>query len=121
MVSGIAADALGARRIGDIAFEVATRTGVESVMVDDDDSVRARRLLWNEYRTVVDYGATTAVAALTSGLVCRASLRGNALAADVGLHARKAHELDDKDLETLFDGFRTSVIPPRSGRLTVRV
>jgi threonine dehydratase len=56
MVSGIAADALGARRIGDIAFEVATRTGVESVVVDDDHSVRARRLLWNEYRTVVDSG-----------------------------------------------------------------
>lgn len=35
-------------------------------------------------------------------LVCRASLRGNALKADVALHARKAHELDDRELETLF-------------------
>lgn len=35
-------------------------------------------------------------------LVCRASLRGNALKADVALHARKAQDLDDQDLETLF-------------------
>lgn len=35
-------------------------------------------------------------------LVCRASLRGNALKADVALHARKAHELDDVELEQLF-------------------
>lgn len=35
-------------------------------------------------------------------LVCRASLRGNSLKADVALHARKAHELDDAELEQLF-------------------
>jgi collagen type III alpha len=35
-------------------------------------------------------------------LGCRASLRGNALKADVALHARKSHELDDSDLERLF-------------------
>lgn len=35
-------------------------------------------------------------------LVCRASLRGNSLKADVALHARKAHELDDVELEQLF-------------------
>ena len=37
------------------------------------------------------------------GLVCRASLRGNALKADVALHARKAQEMDDRELEMLFD------------------
>lgn len=35
-------------------------------------------------------------------LVCRASLRGNSLKADVALHARKAHEMDDAELEHLF-------------------
>jgi hypothetical protein len=35
-------------------------------------------------------------------LTCRASLRGNALKADVALHARKAHEFDDQELEMLF-------------------
>ena len=40
-------------------------------------------------------------------LVCRASLRGNSLKADVALHARKAHELDDLELEKLFATDRT--------------
>jgi threonine dehydratase len=66
-VSGIAADSLGARRIGDIAYEVATRTGVQSVLVGDDDIVQARRLLWDAYRIAVEHGAATALAALTSG------------------------------------------------------
>jgi collagen type III alpha len=35
-------------------------------------------------------------------LICRASLRGNSLKADVALHARKAHEMDDAELEYLF-------------------
>lgn len=66
-VSGVAADSLGARRIGDIALDVATRTGVRSVLVDDGDIVRARRTLWEEHRTVVEHGAATALAALTTG------------------------------------------------------
>lgn len=66
-VGGIAADSLGARRVGDIAFEVATRAGVLSVLVGDEDIIRARRLLWDEYRILVEYGAATALAGLTSG------------------------------------------------------
>lgn len=66
-VSGVAADSLGARRLGDIAYAVATRTGVRSVLVDDDDIVQARRHLWSEYRIAVEHGAATAFAALTSG------------------------------------------------------
>lgn len=66
-VSGIAADSLGARRLGDTAYAVATRTGVEPVLVDDEDIVRARQLLWDEYRIVVEHGAAAAMAAVTSG------------------------------------------------------
>jgi threonine dehydratase len=66
-VSGIAADSLGARRVGDIAYAVATRTGVASVLVTDDDIVQARRLLWDQYRILVEYGAAAALAALTTG------------------------------------------------------
>lgn len=66
-VSGIAADSLGARRLGDIGFEVATRTGVRSVLVTDDDLRAARALLWSRWRVVVEYGAAAALAALTSG------------------------------------------------------
>lgn len=35
-------------------------------------------------------------------IFCRASLRGNTLKADVALHARKAHELDEVELQDLF-------------------
>jgi threonine dehydratase len=66
-VAGIAADSLGARRLGDIAYAVATRTGVQSVLVSDDDIIKARQRLWDEYRIVVEHGAATALAALTSG------------------------------------------------------
>jgi threonine dehydratase len=66
-VSGVAADSLGARRLGDIAFDVATRTRVRSLLVEDDDLVRARQLLWDDRRIVVEHGAAAALAALTSG------------------------------------------------------
>jgi threonine dehydratase len=66
-VHSIAADALGARRIGTIAYEVAVRTGVTSVLVDDDDLVAARQRLWSRYRVVVELGAAAAYAALTTG------------------------------------------------------
>ena len=35
-------------------------------------------------------------------VICRASLRGNTLKADVALHARKVHELDEDELEHVF-------------------
>ena len=66
-VGGIAADSLGARRVGDIAFDLARRTGVTSVLVDDDDLVKARRDLWNDYRIAIEHGAAAAYAALTTG------------------------------------------------------
>ena len=66
-VGGIAADSLGARRIGDIGFSVAVRTGVVSVLVSDEQIAAARSLLWNDYRLVVEHGAAAAYAALTSG------------------------------------------------------
>jgi threonine dehydratase len=66
-VSGLAADSLGARRLGEIAFEVASRTGVRSVLVTDDDLVEARAMLWSRWRIVVEHGAAAALAALTSG------------------------------------------------------
>jgi threonine dehydratase len=66
-VSGIAADSLGARRLGEIAFDVATRTGVRGVLVTDDDLREARAMLWSRWRIVVEHGAAAAWAALTSG------------------------------------------------------
>jgi threonine dehydratase len=66
-VSGVAADSLGATRLGAIAWAVAGRTRVSSVLVDDADVVAARRILWERYRLVVEHGAASAVAALLSG------------------------------------------------------
>ncbi|HEY6932893.1 MAG TPA: threonine/serine dehydratase [Marmoricola sp.] len=66
-VSGVAADSLGARRLGSIAWEVAQRTDVRNVLVDDTDIRTARAQLWDRYRLVVEPGAAAAVAALVSG------------------------------------------------------
>jgi threonine dehydratase len=66
-VSGIAADSLGATWLGAIAWSVATRAGVRSVLVDDADVVAARRYLWEQHRLVVEHGAASVVAALRSG------------------------------------------------------
>ena len=66
-VSGIAADSLGARRIGSIAWEIACRANVTSVLVDDDAIIEARRSLWDQARIVVEHGAASAMAALSSG------------------------------------------------------
>jgi threonine dehydratase len=65
-VSGIAADSLGARRLGTIAYDVAVRTGVRSVLVTDDAIITARRLLWDRYRIAIEHGAAAALAALGS-------------------------------------------------------
>ncbi|UOX90299.1 threonine/serine dehydratase [Amycolatopsis sp. FBCC-B4732] len=66
-VSGIAADSLGASRLGDIAFAVATRTDVGSVLVGDAEILDARAALWDRYRLAVEPGGATAFAALRTG------------------------------------------------------
>ena len=65
-VSGPAADALGARRLGEIAFAVAARTSVRSVLVTDEDLIAARQVLWDRYRLAIEHGAAAAPAALAS-------------------------------------------------------
>jgi threonine dehydratase len=72
-VSGIAADSLGARRVGEIGYAVAVRTGVRSVLVSDEEIVAARRALWAYHRIVVEHGAAAAYAALTSGVYAPAT------------------------------------------------
>ena len=65
-VAGVAADALGARRVGGIAFDVARRTRPLSVLVEDAAITAARSALWREYRMAVEHGAAAAYAGLTS-------------------------------------------------------
>lgn len=64
-VGGYAADSLGARRAGEIVFDVAVRTRMASVLVDDAAIREARQRLWDEWRIVVEPGAAAAYAGLT--------------------------------------------------------
>lgn len=66
-VSGVAADSLGARRIGDLAFAAQAAEPPVSVLVTDDEIVEARARLWSQYRIPSESGAAAAYAALTSG------------------------------------------------------
>ena len=66
-VGGVAADSLGARRIGTLAFAAQEAEPPVPVLVSDDHIVEARSRLWREYRIPSEYGAATAYAALLSG------------------------------------------------------
>jgi threonine dehydratase len=66
-VGGLAADSLGARRLGTLAFEAAQRYDFGSVLVDEEAIVATRNELWHEYHLAVEHGAAAAYAALRSG------------------------------------------------------
>ena len=66
-VGGIAADSLGARRVGDVCWAVARETGLRSVLVPDDAVARVRRRLWGELRVLAEYGGAAALAPLLTG------------------------------------------------------
>ena len=66
-VSGIAADSLGARRIGSLAWE-ATQAHVRDALLLTDESIRAAQLwLWQELKLAVEPAAALPLAALQSG------------------------------------------------------
>lgn len=93
-VSGIAANALGARRIGSICLDLAQTHGVTSVTVSDDAITAAQHTLWKDARQLVEPAGATALAALSSGayrpekderiavLVCGGNLTPDPLSAD---------------------------------------
>ena len=66
-VSGIAANALGARRIGGLCLDLARQTGTTSVLVPDSAIAEAQRILWREARVLVEPAGATALAALIAG------------------------------------------------------
>lgn len=66
-VNSIAADALGASKLGDIAMSVVQREDVQSVLVSDEAIVAARAYLWTEFRIIVELAGATALAAIMSG------------------------------------------------------
>ena len=67
-VSGRAADSLGTRRVGDIAFAVASAGHVEQVVLLDDEAILdAQRAIWRTLRLFAEPGGAAALAAVRSG------------------------------------------------------
>ncbi|UQA55515.1 threonine/serine dehydratase [Polyangium aurulentum] len=66
-ISGLAADALGASRVGAPNFELIRSIVAASLLVSDDDVRAAQRALWRELRVVAEPAGATALAALLSG------------------------------------------------------
>jgi threonine dehydratase len=66
-VSGVAADSLGARRIGNLAFTVAQRFVHDVVLVTDEEIRQTQRALWDNLRVLAEPGGAAALAGLRSG------------------------------------------------------
>ena len=66
---GVAASALGASRVGELAFAAYSAFGIGLAMVSDDEIVAARDRLWEEFRLAVEPAAATVFAAWLAGRV----------------------------------------------------
>ena len=66
-VSGIAADALGARQVGDVMFPIAQAFVTGATLVPDEAIAAAQKLLWEELRLIAEPGGAAALAAIISG------------------------------------------------------
>lgn len=67
-VGGIAADSLGARRVGRLMFPLAKKYVDRSVLVSDEAILNAQKVLWEVLRVVAEPGGAAAFAALLSGV-----------------------------------------------------
>ena len=66
-VGGVAADALGASRLGQIALATVLEHETTSLLVGDDDITAARHWLWREARVAAEPAGATALAAVLTG------------------------------------------------------
>jgi threonine dehydratase len=66
-VGGLAADSLGARRIGEHPWACLSRWLDRAVLVDDEAIAEAQRRLWRELQVAAEPGGAAALAALLSG------------------------------------------------------
>jgi threonine dehydratase len=66
-VSGVAADSLGARRLGETVFPIARAYVADALLVGDAEIRMAQQALWDVLRVVVEPGGATAFAALLTG------------------------------------------------------
>jgi threonine dehydratase len=68
-VSGLAADSLGARRIGDIAWAVSQRHIAGAHLLSDEAIARAQQRMWSQWRLAVEPAAALPLAALWEGVI----------------------------------------------------
>ncbi|MFT3953684.1 MAG: threonine/serine dehydratase [Piscinibacter sp.] len=68
-VGGIAADALGARRLGALAWEVVQHHPLQSVVLRDEAILDAQKWLWQSLKLAVEPAAALPLAALRSAAV----------------------------------------------------
>jgi threonine dehydratase len=66
-VGGAAADSLGARRLGGLAYEIVRDHVAVAVTVSEADIRQAQRELWDRLRVIAEPGGATAYAALIAG------------------------------------------------------
>ena len=66
-VNSLAADSLGAKRVGQMAFDIA-KEAVDHVALVSDQAIRAaQKTLWRDFRIMSEPGGAAALAALLSG------------------------------------------------------
>ena len=68
-VAGVAADSLGARRIGSLAWPISERFVAAAHLLEDDAIRRAQLRMWRELRLAVEPAAALPLAALWEGVV----------------------------------------------------
>ena len=66
-LDSFAADALGARRVGDLNYAIARQHVARVELVTDDDIRAAQHFLWDEAQLVAEPGGAAALAGLLSG------------------------------------------------------
>ncbi|WP_394789704.1 threonine/serine dehydratase [Rhodoferax sp.] len=67
-VGGIAADSLGAKRIGQLGWEVTQRHVRDAFLLTDESILAAQRWLWKELKLAVEPAAALGLAALQAGV-----------------------------------------------------
>jgi threonine dehydratase len=66
-VKSLAADSLGAKRVGDLNFDIARKLVSQVVLVEDIAIAEAQRRLWADVSVIAEPGGAAAFAALASG------------------------------------------------------
>jgi len=66
-VSGLCANALGAKRIGRLPYDLAKSKDLRTLLVTDDAVAQAQQLIWQNLRQLVEPAGAAALAAITSG------------------------------------------------------